>query len=446
VARARASAGACVCDDTPAQSKPAPDPARVKAAAAALEKAFRGTAKEEKLKAIQESSDVVDAEVVKLIARGLDDKELDVVKSSIVALRWMDHPDALKELHALAESAARAAQGTRSSTWSSSRRSDSTRAQTSIAILTDDIWSVPEHGVIQARILGLGRIRTNDAVEALMRLMKAAGPQRIQNAMSDFRLALVQLTGVDKGVSQQLWSEMVDREPRAPEDRGDRAEMPRELAMRWDVYWGQRERTNACAGAPTAARAIPRSRSARIRPAGSSSRPPAERASASSAERAPACAARPTFPRIHAHTGAVRASSWCGRARRRAAHPAGLRALPEELAAIEGATRAAVGLAGAARRARGTSARRRRRQPIAGRPYGEAQAARFARELARAAGVHRVGAARAASTTPRTRAASTSADRRSPSWVAAVDQPWPGRRDDGAHRARRPLPLRVPAR
>jgi hypothetical protein len=239
-AHARELASAPVAEDKTGPQRPAPDPARVKAAVSALDKAFRGTSKEEKLKALQEHSDVADAEVVKRIARGLADKELDIVKSSVVALRWLDHPDALKELHALAKSPRELrkepvlyaellkAIGQHSS-------------PTSIAVLNDDLWSVPEYGVVQARILGLGRIRTSESVEALMSLMKAAGPQRMQNAMADFRLALVQLTGVDKGVSQQLWFEWWAENRAKLKIAAEPPEMPRELALRWEVYWGQRE-------------------------------------------------------------------------------------------------------------------------------------------------------------------------------------------------------------
>lgn len=228
-------------DPKRADDKPAPpDPARVKAAVAQLDKAFRGGTKEEKLKALQEQSDVLDAEVIKQIAKGLSDKELDVQKSAIVALRWMDHPDALKELHSLAKTP-RDLRKEPVVFTELLKAIGQHSSPTSIAILTDDLWSVPEQGVIQARILSLGRIRTIESVEALMSLMKAAGPQRIQNVMADFRLALVQLTGVDKGVSQQLWSEWWNDNRARFKVEPTAAPMPRELGMRWEVYWGQRE-------------------------------------------------------------------------------------------------------------------------------------------------------------------------------------------------------------
>lgn len=231
------AAPAFVIEDPP---KPAPaDPARVKAVVGELDKALRGGTKEEKLKALQQASDVVDAEVVGRVGRALADKDLDVVKSAIVTLRWMPHPDALKELHALAK-APRELRKEPIVYIELLKAIGQHASPASIAILSDDLWSVAEGGVVQARILSLGRIRSVESVEALMSMMKVAGPHRIQNVMPEFRLALVQLTGVDKGVSQQLWSEWWSENKARLKIEPKAGELPRELALRWEVYWGEK--------------------------------------------------------------------------------------------------------------------------------------------------------------------------------------------------------------
>ncbi|MBK7876778.1 MAG: HEAT repeat domain-containing protein [Planctomycetes bacterium] len=223
----------------PLEDKPAPpDPARVKAAVAELEKAFKSSTKDEKLKAIQKQSEIVDADVAKALGKGLADKEVDVQRSTIEALRWMDHPTAVEELHA----AARTRKELRKEPplfAALLRAIGQHGSPKSVEVLTDDVWTVVETSVIEARILGLGQIRTNQAVEALMDLMKVAGPQRIQNVMPYFRLALARLTGVDKGQSQQMWQDWWSDNKGKFKVAATPPELPRELQFRWDTYWGK---------------------------------------------------------------------------------------------------------------------------------------------------------------------------------------------------------------
>lgn len=220
------------------QSTQAPDPARVKAAVAELEKSLAGSDKAEKLKALQKHSELADADVAKALAKGLRDKEPEVQDASIRALRYLAHPKALEELLAFART-------------EKELRKEPVRyatllkaigqygSKSAIAALGDDVWSVPEHGVVQARILGLGRIRAPEAVEALMDLMKVAGPQRIQNLMGEFRLALVSLTGVDKGQSQQLWQGWWNDNRARFKLPVEAPKLPRELEQRWNAYWSE---------------------------------------------------------------------------------------------------------------------------------------------------------------------------------------------------------------
>jgi hypothetical protein len=218
--------------------KPAADPARVRAAVQELDRALRGTSREDKLKAIQAGSEVLDADVARALAKGIGDKEPDVRRSSIEALRFLAHPAAVDALH----DAARTRKELRKepALYAALLRAIGQHASAaSVPVLAADVLTVPEHAVVQARILGLGRIRTAESVAALMELMKVAGPQRIQNLMPDFRLALVQLTGVDKGQSQELWQAWWSAERAKLRVAPEPPALPRELRFRWDAYWGK---------------------------------------------------------------------------------------------------------------------------------------------------------------------------------------------------------------
>ena len=223
----------------PLAQKPAPpDPERVKAVVTGLERALKSGSKEEKSKAIQACAEVADTDVAKALGRGIADKELEIQRSSIEALRWMEHPEALEQLHGAART--RKELRKEPTVFTALLRAIGQHGNPkSIEILEDDVWAVVEAGVVEARILGLGNIRDKRSVEALMGLMKVAGPHRIQNVMPSFRLALARLTGVDKGQSQQMWQDWWNDNKAKFSVAEKPAELARELQFRWDSYWGK---------------------------------------------------------------------------------------------------------------------------------------------------------------------------------------------------------------
>lgn len=219
---------------------PQADPQRVKTALAELEKAWKSAEAGERVRAIREQGSVPDAEVVKLVARGLSDKELEVQRAAIEALRWVGHPDALKEL----QNRARDEKPYRKDPllYASLLKAIGQYGNaSSIAVLSQDVWSIQEEHVVQARILGLGRIRTRESVEKLIDLMKVAGPQRIQAVMPDFRLALVALTGTDQGNSQIGWQNWWNDNRTKLKVDARPPELPKDLARKWKIYWGEAE-------------------------------------------------------------------------------------------------------------------------------------------------------------------------------------------------------------
>lgn len=217
------------------------DAARAKLAIVELDRALRSADKDLKLKAIQLHGAVADSEVARLLGRGARDKEPDIQGAAIQALRWLEHADAVKELHAVA----RSEKALRKDPVGYARLLQAIGQHgdaSSISLLVDDVATVPDYVVVQARILSLGRIRSSAAVEALLELMKVASAQRMQNLMPDFRLALVRLSGVDKGESQPLWQEWWKAERVKLRIEPEPAELSLELQARWDSYWGRGER------------------------------------------------------------------------------------------------------------------------------------------------------------------------------------------------------------
>lgn len=222
---------------TPQSPAPA-DPARVKAAVTELEKAWKSNDAGERMRAIQANATVPDSEVVKLIAKGLKDKQLDVQKAAIEALRWINHPEALTLLQAAAKDS-KFYKDQPVVYGSLLKAVGQYSNKSSIPVLSDDVWSVQEYSVIQARILGLGRIRTLESVEKLIDLMKVAGSRKIENVMPDFRLALVNLTGADMGQSQLAWQQWWNDNKSKVKVAPTPGELPKELDRKWKMYWGE---------------------------------------------------------------------------------------------------------------------------------------------------------------------------------------------------------------
>lgn len=214
-----------------------PDAAKVKAAVTELKEAFAKSEAGPRMRAIESAATLADGEVVTLIGRGLSDKDLSVQKSAIEALRFNTHKKALEELHARAN--LKAAKEDLPTYAILIRAIGQHGSPSSMDILNDSLWSTPDMAVMQARILGLGQIRTKEAVKALTDLMESAGINKIEPFMKDLRLSLWSLTGVDQGVSRDLWLKWY----RDNKDKLNVAEKPgaepKELAGRWRRYWAK---------------------------------------------------------------------------------------------------------------------------------------------------------------------------------------------------------------
>jgi hypothetical protein len=213
----------------------APDPAKIEQVARALDAAFQKGEAGERLRAVQAAAGVEDAKVISGVAKGLKDKDLAVRKAAIEVLRFSTHPSSLAPLHALAK---RPETRKDAPLYAAVLRAIGQHGSPeSIEILTDNPWNSQDAAVIEARILGLGKIRTKESVKALIDLTEVAGPRKIDPFMRHFRASLASLTGADQGSSQELWlrwwRENKDTLKVAPEEPA----LPKDLARYWHRYW-----------------------------------------------------------------------------------------------------------------------------------------------------------------------------------------------------------------
>lgn len=214
-----------------------PDPAKVDAAVAALEKAFKSKEPLDRVQAIQSASEVVHARVIDEIVRGFKDKEDTVKEATIEALRWMDHPDALEALHKSYKKDKKLADD--DELFTSLLRAIGQHGSTeSIDVLADNPFKNTHGPAIKARILGLGNIRSDDSVEELFGMLQKVGKAKTHGVMTEFRLALMVLTGVDQGENREAWLKWWNDNKKTYEVSARPPKLPEKWQRRWDRYWG----------------------------------------------------------------------------------------------------------------------------------------------------------------------------------------------------------------
>ena len=224
--------------------KPPPGAEKVAATREALEKALaKGTKAEDAARALRSALEIVDARVIEVIdALGLRHEDLEVRSAAVEALARMDHPNALAALHDALKRDRKELQESPPRYAALLRAIARHGKESSIPALVEDPFQSPDRGVISARILGLGHIRSPKSVEELVRLMRSTHRPRVADHMAEFRLALVVLTGEDKGTDQELWINWYGDNKSKLEIAPEEPELPRELRRRWNVYWGVADR------------------------------------------------------------------------------------------------------------------------------------------------------------------------------------------------------------
>ncbi len=215
---------------------PAPDAKVIEETLRGLEEAFRSSEPKAKAGALERAAEVADPKVVEAIARALGDSEREVVLAALQSLRWQRHPSSLEALHRAYK------------TRRELKKDDELSAALlkaigqhadprSIQILCDEPFETPSYPAIQARILGLGRIRSIESIQALMDLLKSTHQNSIDRFMDDFRLSLAVLTGTDQGPTSALWLRWWNDHKKDFVVPAELPELPHTMEMRWYGYW-----------------------------------------------------------------------------------------------------------------------------------------------------------------------------------------------------------------
>jgi len=160
--------------------------------------------------------------------------------ATIQSLRFLEHGDALALLHrtlASDKKLRKDEQLTASLIKAIGQHSD----PSSVDVLADHMFETKDYEVNRARILGLGRIRTREALAALLALMKGADQHTVDRFMAEFRLSLMVLTGLDRGPTSAPWQEWWRENEKSFRVSADPPALPRPIALRWANYWGTEE-------------------------------------------------------------------------------------------------------------------------------------------------------------------------------------------------------------
>lgn len=224
--------------DKQADRQAPPDPKVVEATIAKVETAFKEGRTPDKLAALKAAAKVPDEKVVDAIARGLKDKENEVLIATFDALRWNRHEAAIDALEKhykrhqkkLKKDAALLPPLLRAIGWHG--------RESSIPILVEDPFSLRRYDVIQARLYGLGNIRSPKSVEALASLLKKVSVNKAEDYMGDLRLVLYRLSGVDNGPSLQLWGAWWRDVKKGYELPATTPVFNEVQQQQWDAYWG----------------------------------------------------------------------------------------------------------------------------------------------------------------------------------------------------------------
>jgi hypothetical protein len=217
------------------QDPPAPkdDPAR----AAAIEQTLASGKVAEKLALLRAQKDSESAEIVKAVGKALADADVGVRVEAIEALARAKHGSALELLlayHKEHRKALRADEVVLPKLLRAIARSGDERA---VDVLADDVQGQLKPATLSARILGLGRVRSKRAADALVRVMGTIGFAEQQRHLEDFRLTFVVLTGSDQGRTFEAWSSWWSK-------NRESFALPRETPKlsaadqeRWNAYW-----------------------------------------------------------------------------------------------------------------------------------------------------------------------------------------------------------------
>jgi len=230
----------------PPEGPPPPDPELVEAALVDLEQAFKKGKAPERVAAIEKHAEVNDAEVVRWIGKGLEDKDDGVKAAAVEAFRWLPNEKALAALHdALLKD-------------KELKKNDALYAAlvkaigqhgdpSSIDVLLDGATAAAPKEATIARIYSLGHIRDKRSVEELLDLMRKTGRLRGKNGggggqqplSKQFAVALHVLTGESFGEDEKAWMDWWKEHGKKFEVAEEAQGLDPKIKAHFDKYWSK---------------------------------------------------------------------------------------------------------------------------------------------------------------------------------------------------------------
>jgi hypothetical protein len=215
-----------------------PDEQQVVAAVAEIERGLASPKASESAAVLKKHASLADARDAGAIAEALKDARADVRLEAIDALGRNALADAFTALashYAAEKKSLRKDERALPQLLLAVARHREPRA---IAILTDDVQAQLKQRTITARILGLANIRTDESLAALFTLMDKLGFLEQNTHAEDSRLALMVLTGEDRGRSLEAWRKWWAESSKTFKVAAEPAELPKPERERWRAYWG----------------------------------------------------------------------------------------------------------------------------------------------------------------------------------------------------------------
>lgn len=213
------------------------DPKEVEAIVEALKEAFKsGSEITDRLDAIEAALMYPHEDVAKAVAKGIKDKEPEVVMASILGLARLKHPAALKELVS-AYKRERSIKKDDKLFAATLKAIGSYGDPDQVTLLSDDLFENTNKEVIRARIFGLGNTRCKEAVEELISIMSSSAPKYINPHMTELNLALFVLTGTDEGKSRDRWFSWWNENKRTLKISKEVGKLGKQDQAKWEQYW-----------------------------------------------------------------------------------------------------------------------------------------------------------------------------------------------------------------
>jgi PBS lyase HEAT-like repeat len=230
------------------EQKSEPDPKAVAAAVTEIETALKDAkTSDEKVAAIKKNTGLVDPKVVGAIEKGLKDKDVAVQAAAADALGRMPQADSLEALHRFYKSEVKRLKDDQTLMPVVIKAIGRLGSEKSIDLLSDDLFAQRTFPAVQARLLGLGNIRSKKSIDALFGMMNKVGTNQLDTYMEPVRLALMRLTGTDQGPSSQSWMAWwrgAEKTFEMPKE----AKLPEAQEKVWNDYWEIQPKKEAAKG------------------------------------------------------------------------------------------------------------------------------------------------------------------------------------------------------